>query len=89
MERIIVMTEDQLQQLISSLKEKDSQKKNETQTEKRYIYGLKGIRELFNVSHVTAQRYKNTFLKPAIIQRGRKIMVDADEALQLYNGWKG
>lgn len=89
MERIIVMTEDQLQQLISSLKEKDSQKKNEAQTAKRYIYGLKGIRELFNVSHGTAQRYKNTFLKPAIIQRGRKIMVDADEALQLYNGWKG
>lgn len=26
-----------------------------------YVYGLKGIRQLFGVSHATAQRYKDTF----------------------------
>ena len=33
----------------------------ETDPTKKYVYGLKGIRKLFNVSHATAQRYKDTF----------------------------
>ena len=52
---------------------------------KRYVFGIRGISSLFNVSLPTAQRYKDTFLKPAVIQRGRKIMVDADKAIELYN----
>lgn len=52
--------------------------------QKRYVYGLRGIRALFNVSHVTAQQYKNTFLAEAVMQRGRKIVVDADKAMELY-----
>ena len=50
-----------------------------------YVYGLKGHRKLFNVSHPTAQRYKDTFLKPAIRQNGRKIVVDAVKALELFD----
>ena len=50
-----------------------------------YVYGLKCIRKLFNVSHPTAQRYKDTFLKPAIRQNGRKIVVDAVKALELFD----
>ena len=53
-------------------------------TPKRYVYGLRGICDLFNVSLVTAQKYKNTFLAPAISQRGRKITVDADMAMELF-----
>ena len=55
---------------------------------KRLVYGLRGISELFNVSLVTAQKYKNTFLAPAVSQRGRKIAVDADLALELFNNQK-
>lgn len=50
-----------------------------------YVYGLKGIRQLFGVSHATAQRYKDTFLKPAVKQNGRKIVVDAAKALELFD----
>ena len=39
--------------------------------QRRLVYGLKGIEELFNCCHLTAQRYKKTFLAPAIKQRGR------------------
>ena len=53
--------------------------------EKRYVYGIKGIEELFRVSHATAQHYKDTFLQPAIIQNGRKIMVDVDMAMDLFH----
>jgi len=56
-----------------------------TNGEPRLVYGLAGIQRLFNVSHVTAQRYKNTFLAPAISQQGRKIVVDAEKALQLFS----
>ena len=50
-----------------------------------YKYGIRGIRELFNVSHATAQRYKNTFLKPAIKQNGQKIIIDVAKALELFD----
>lgn len=58
-------------------------------TDKKYVYGLKGIRETFNVSHATAQKYKNTILKDAIIQNGRKIIVDVEKALELFSAKGG
>lgn len=51
----------------------------------RLVYGLKGIRDLFGVSHLTAQRYKDGIIKEAVRQHGRKIVVDADYALELFN----
>lgn len=51
---------------------------------KRLVYGLRGIRCLFNVSHATAQRYKDTIIADAVSQQGRKIIVDADKALELF-----
>lgn len=50
-----------------------------------YIYGLAGIRELFGVSHATAQKLKNTILAPAVKQCGRKIIVDTRMAVELFN----
>lgn len=49
------------------------------------VYGLKGIRQLFGVSHATAQRYKDTFLKPAVKQNGRVIVTDVAKALELFD----
>ena len=51
---------------------------------KNRVYGIKGIEKLFSVSHKTAQQYKDTFLKPAVMQNGRKIVVDADLAMKLF-----
>ena len=50
---------------------------------RRYVYGLRGIMQLFNVSNMTAQRYKNGIIKGAVTRDGRKIVVDAEKAL----GW--
>ena len=50
----------------------------------RQVYGLRGIRELFNVSHKTAYEWKSTWLAPAVMQNGRKIVTDADYALKLF-----
>ncbi len=51
----------------------------------RYVYGLRGISGLFNVSLTTAQRYKNTFLQPAVEQRGRVFRVNVGVAQRLFN----
>ncbi len=50
-----------------------------------HVYGIRGIAKLFNVSHATAQRYKNTFLAQAVIQNGKKIIVDKQLAIELFN----
>lgn len=55
---------------------------------KRYVYGLKGIQSLFHCSHLTAQRYKDTFLAPAVMQQGRKIVIDVEQAVELFKTHK-
>lgn len=52
--------------------------------EKRYVYGIRGIAQLFNCSMPTANRIKASGkIDGAITQIGRKIIVDADLALEL------
>jgi hypothetical protein len=79
---IAFLTVGQLLELLNS------DKSNETQTipekSKQLVYGLHGIRNLFGVSHATAQRYKDTIINEAVIQNGRKIIVDVDKALELF-----
>lgn len=52
---------------------------------KRTVKGLSGLADLLGVSQSTVKRYK-ALLSPAIAQRGRSIVVDADKALQLWAG---
>ena len=52
--------------------------------QKNLVYGLEGIKTLFGCSTTTAWRIKNSeWIRPAISQVGRKIIVDADLALEL------
>lgn len=48
-----------------------------------FVYGLSGIMELFKCSKSKAQKLKRTTLAPAILQDGRKIMINKAEALEL------
>ena len=58
-------------------------------TGKRYVYGLSGLMGLLGVSKKTAFNLKEGVLAPAVKQRGRKIIVDADLALKLFDEKKG
>lgn len=52
--------------------------------DKKYVYGIGGIARLFNCSIPTANRIKKSGkIDKAIKQIGRKIVVDADLALEL------
>lgn len=55
-----------------------------TQENKRYVYGLAGIAELFNCSKTTANRIKQSGkIDKAINQIGNLIITDADKAVEL------
>lgn len=85
--QIVVLTSGRLKdfaaEIIRQLGVRPAEESAPTQ-KKEYVYGLRGIRQLFGVSHCTAQQYKNTFLQPAISQRGRKIIVDVNMARNLF-----
>jgi hypothetical protein len=52
--------------------------------EKRFVYGINGIAKLFDCSKTTASRIKASGkIDGAVLQLGRKIIVDADLALEL------
>lgn len=52
----------------------------------QYVYGLKGIAKLFGCSVSSAMRLKKSGkINEALVQEGRKIIVDAEKALFLFN----
>ncbi|MDC2642591.1 DUF3853 family protein [Bacteroides ovatus] len=53
-------------------------------TERKYVYGILGIAQLFGCSMPTANRIKKSGkIDKAITQIGRKIIVDVELALEL------
>lgn len=66
----------------------DRQTEEKASPAKRYVYGLKGIADLFHVSTKTAMAYKNGIIADACFQSGRTIVVDADKALELFKDQK-
>lgn len=87
---LFAMTEQQIetlaQRVATLVLQNDGLSAREHKTSPReFVYGLRGIASLFNVSMPTAQIYKNTWLKPAVSQRGRIIKVDKELALELFD----
>ena len=82
---IAALTVSQFVELIGKGKTPEPASTNPVDYTQGYVYGLKGIRQLFGVSHTTAQRYKDSFLKPAVKQNGRKIVVDKAKAIELFD----
>ena len=83
---IAMLTVGQLRSVLdSSLKER-TVKPEETDitAPKRYVHGIVGIKNLFNVSYPTAYKMKQTILRPAISQQGRVILTDVDLALKIF-----
>ncbi len=66
------------------LEENLSMEEENTLSQKRFVLGYEGIATLFGCSRSTAQRIKKSgVIDDAITQVNRKILVDADLALQL------
>lgn len=86
---LFAMSEQQLEELAQRvaelIKDKEQPEQKQPIETREYVYGMKGIASLFNVSRQTAQKYKRTWLKPAISQRGRTIKTDKLLALELFD----
>lgn len=87
--QVIVMTPDQLKEFAFSVIDEYENRKSDINKDEtnpnEVVYGIRGIMGLFNVSINTAQRYKATFLKEAVSQRGRKIITNVALAKKLFN----
>lgn len=81
---IAMLTVGQLKEVLKLDQQKEEILVKHNFTDKKYAYGLRGIRETFKVSHATAQKYKDGILKDAITQHGRKIIMDIDKAMKLF-----
>ena len=82
--RIIDLTVGQLMDLFSTAPATATQAP--PKEEKRLVYGIAGIAQIFNCSMTTANRIKASGrIDDAITQHGRIIVVDANKALQLFN----
>ena len=82
--RIIDLTAGQLMDLFAKAQAPATQAQQKE--EKRLVYGIAGIAQIFNCSMTTANRIKASGrINDAITQHGRIIVVDANKALQLFN----
>lgn len=84
-------TGEQLLELLDSRNVKDNiEPGGAAITAKRWlVYGIEGLCELLQCSKATAHRIKNSgVIKDAITQTGRKIVIDAQLALDLIQSSK-
>lgn len=56
--------------------------------DKDHIFGLRKLANFLKVSWSTAQIWKNTFLKPAILRDGRKLVFDKKKTMELFNEYR-
>ena len=86
---VCMMTGEQLAFLVTNLpllNKQGDKASSDTESVKprRLVYGIKGIADTFGCSIPTANRIKKSgVIDDAITQVGRKIVVDADMALEL------
>lgn len=83
--RIIDLTVAQLAEVIDKAVEESLRRRTTQETQSRFVYGIKGIAEIFGVSERQARYIKSSgVISKAIRQQGRTIVTDVGMALQLF-----
>lgn len=78
------MTGEEFLYLIQSPEKAQLNEKNLIDESKKYVYGIRGIAQLFGCSLPTANRIKKSGkISKAITQIGRKIIIDSELAIEL------
>lgn len=89
---VCMMTGEQFAFLVSNLSlisNQSGMNKAEAEKSRRLVYGIKGLADIFGCSIPTANRIKRSgVIDGAITQVGRKIVIDADLALELATNAK-
>ncbi len=84
---MLTINADDLNTAINTAIEKalEASKLMEKKNLPKFVTGLQGIADLFGVSKVTAQKYKNTWLANAVKQQGKILLTDTEKALKLFS----
>ena len=83
--RIIDLTVAQLREVIDKAVEESLRRRQPENVAPRFVYGIKGIASIFNVSERQARYIKASgMISKAIKQQGRTIVTDAGLALELF-----
>jgi len=82
--RLIDLTVGELFDLIDNRLQRNETKVDTIKFDDKYVYGVSGIAKLLGVSKTMVHQYKDDWLKPAIMQNGRKIICDAPLAIELF-----
>lgn len=76
----------ELQRVIDNPKQFEMPTSEKIAENKEYVYGIAGLANLIGCSTSHAARLKGQgIFDEAIIQRGRKIIIDKEKALKLFN----
>lgn len=90
---VVMLTVGQLKELfmtwVKEVMKEASVESPRSESNVRYIYGIAGIAREFNVSYATAHKMKEGVLRPAVIQNGRKIMIDVEMAHDILRSQTG
>ena len=85
--RIIDLTVAQLAEVIDRAVEESLRRRQPSDTQRRLVYGIKGIATLLGVSERQARNIKASgTISKAIRQQGRTIVTDARLAMELFGG---
>jgi hypothetical protein len=80
---ITFLTVKQLKEIINETQKNTESTHVQADAADEYVYGMRGLRDLFKCSHTKAWKLKMSVLKPAIIQHGRKFQISKKTALKL------
>ncbi len=81
---LLSMTMGDLREVIKSVLDERAAEDVLKTSEKKYVYGIAGLRDLFGCSDSTSLRIKKSgVIDDAISQRGKTIVIDAELALAL------
>jgi hypothetical protein len=78
---LATLTVGEFKQVMSDM---GADKNKEEEKPHTYVYGIPGIMELFHCCRSTAQSLKDTVIRDAVSQTGRKIVVDVEYARALF-----
>ncbi|UWX66175.1 DUF3853 family protein [Empedobacter stercoris] len=82
------LTVAELKEILSSSNQNQNKPKEKTSPSVKieYVYGINGLAKLLGCSKSHASKLKSEgIFDEAIIQNGRKIIVNKDKALELFN----
>lgn len=78
------MTGEEILMLFSAIKETKAEHKDLTKP--HYAHGIKGLADFLGCGKTKAQAVKNSgVIDDAIVQNGRKIIIDKNKAFELLN----